>query len=329
MLDVGWRMGDVEMRNSECGMKGNGASGTPALQSAQGECADDECEFVELGKFGALPEGGAACAENEVEGVAASVMEEIDGGAEAAGEMADERGAFDVQKVGSFDELAQGEDVGKASVGIAWAVHPIAEFGFGVIEIPEWQVDAVALNKVAADILPEVGELQCRADAIGEIKEAGLVIGDVAIEHEDDAADGIRAARAVVEQLIPGFVAGDVLILFEGENEVFEWAKRQVLRADGFAELFEDRMMRFSGGAEAEFLTRELEERQSPVARGFADSLRVREIVDQTAVGVDGSKVRAEIDGHKRAENGEVFLIAGSGERRENERLCAGIDERR
>lgn len=276
-----------------------------------------------------MPEGGAAGAEDEVEGVAAAFEEEVNGGAEAARELVDEGFALGKEQVGAFDELAHGEDVGKASLRIARAVHPVAELGFGVLKIVERDVDAVALDEVAADILPEVGELESGADVVGEAEEIGLCFWRVAVEHQDDAADGIRAAGAVIEQLIPGFVASDALILLEGEDEVFERRERKRLGADGVAELFENGMVRIPCGAEAEFLASEFEEAEGAVMRGFADALGIGKIVDEAAVVVDSREMGAEIGGDERAEDGEVFLIAGGGERREDERLRCGVDEGR
>ena len=215
-------------------MKDRDGSSTPSAEGAECQCADDEAGLVEFGEFGAMPECGATGAEDEIEGVAAAVEEEIDGGAEAAGELVDEGLAFGEKQIGAFDELAEAEYVRETCFRVAWAVHPVAEFGFGALKIVQRDVDAVALDEVAPDILPEIGELEGGADAVRQAEEFWMLLGRVAIEHEDDSPDGVRAAGAVIEELIPGFVAGDALVLLESENQIFKWGEREVFGADRF-----------------------------------------------------------------------------------------------
>ena len=80
------------------------------------------------------------------------------------------------------------------------------------------QVDAADVE-VAGHVLPEVGQLQRRADAIGQSRP--LRVERLAqIQHQP--ADRVGGVAAVVEQLLEGLVALDALVLLEGREQVEE-----------------------------------------------------------------------------------------------------------
>ena len=106
-----------------------------------------------------------------------------------------------------------------------------------VLHVLGGDVDSVAFEDVASDVLPEVDELECGADFVGE----GLAVGVAVAAHvEDDSSDGVGGFGAVVEELVEGLIAGEGLVLFEGLDEIVEGFDGDVVALDGLAESGED-----------------------------------------------------------------------------------------
>src|SRR5439155_7364544 len=108
-----------------------------------------------------------------------------------------------------------------------------AEAGHGIAR----DVDAIALNEVARDILPEVGELQRGARAVGE---ALALFVPVSAEVEHKAPHWVGAAAAVITELLEGVVAVDALVLFERIDQIEERLGRDVVAFDRVAQRDED-----------------------------------------------------------------------------------------
>ena len=122
------------------------------------------------------------------------------------------RFAFAEQIPGALDLVAKA--VAEIRRGLAGK-----EVGLGHVEAAEIDlrdVDAV-LAEVDGNVLPEVGELEGGADGVGKF---GQFLFPVAVEKEDEAADGIGTAAAVVENRGEVFVAALDDVLFEGAEEI-------------------------------------------------------------------------------------------------------------
>ncbi len=101
---------------------------------------------------------------------------------------------------------------------------------------PRRHVEPAALP-VDGEVLPEVGELQRRADGIGPAVEPRIVVAE---EPQHEPPHGIGRPAAVVVHLRPGGVARDRDVLAEGEQQRLEERNRQAARPDGVADSEED-----------------------------------------------------------------------------------------
>lgn len=144
----------------------------------------------------------------------------------------------------ALDERPEGVDVGDSRLWIVGAGEHVAEGGRVEAGFLAGEVDAVAFEEIALDILPEVGELEGGAGGVGH---AGAILIAIkarvdAGEGEDDASDGIGAPFAVVDEAVPVFVLTDALIVLEGVEEMMEggWVERMF--AGGPSECDEDGM---------------------------------------------------------------------------------------
>src|SRR5262249_21330622 len=137
------------------------------------------------------------------------------------GEKPREVAAFVEEAAGLLDKWAEGADEGDAGGGGFRPGDPVAGLRGGGAGIGPGDVDAVAFEKVTADILPEVDELEGGAGGVALAVAISVGWGiRPAAEVQDDAADGVGAAAAVVEDLGPGLVVGDSLVLLEGVDQV-------------------------------------------------------------------------------------------------------------
>lgn len=75
------------------------------------------------------------------------------------------------------------------------------------------------LAEIDGDILPEVGQLETRADLI---RKLGKFCAPFAVDEEDESADGVGTATTVVEDGGKVFVTALDDVLFEGAEEIEE-----------------------------------------------------------------------------------------------------------
>src|SRR5438477_1636145 len=101
-------------------------------------------------------------------------------------------------------EIVINPAVAELSLGDAEPLHRVAR-----------DVDAVKLVEITANVLPEVGELQGGARAVGKLLPLRIAI---AADVQHKPADGVGAAAAIVEELLEPVVACDALVLFECIN---------------------------------------------------------------------------------------------------------------
>src|SRR5262245_60635910 len=176
------------------------------------------------------------------------------------------------------------------------------------VEVLLGQVDATAFQ-ILGHVLPAVGELQGGADLVGARLPFRIVVPE---EPEHDAADRVRGAPAVLEQVrerrhgprLAGRVAP------EGRQEVAERLDRQAVRRDGVAEGEKDRIIDRSriGGAGQQPLL---------VSRQAGEpSLRISlvcQIVAAACEGVDGGEVAPQPAWQEEGADREV-LVVGAGD---------------
>ena len=111
---------------------------------------------------------------------------------------------------------------------------PAADFG--------GQVDPAAAV-VDAEVLPEVGQLQRRAQAVGRLLDvAAAMAGDA----EDEAADRVRRAAAVVEDPGPLGVAPRLDVLPERAQQIVEQLDVELAQAPGLGDGGEDAVGRIA-----------------------------------------------------------------------------------
>ena len=105
--------------------------------------------------------------------------------------------------------------------------------------IRPWHVEPSVLP-VASEILPEVGQLQRRAQRVRRSIE-GLV--SIAGDAEHQPADRVGRAGAVVEHVNPALVAAGRHILAERTEQIREQRDRQIVLADGIGDGDEDQIV--------------------------------------------------------------------------------------
>jgi hypothetical protein len=103
-----------------------------------------------------------------------------------------------------------------AEVGGGFAGKKIRLRDVKTAEIDLGDVDPV-LAEVDRDVLPKVGELEGGADMVGKF---GELLFPVAVEEEDEAADRVGAAPAVIEHGGEVLVASLDDVLLEGAEEI-------------------------------------------------------------------------------------------------------------
>ncbi len=153
--------------------------------------------------------------------------------AKSGGEQWQEGFAFGEELLGALDleadevaEIIADGSGAELCLGDAEALHVVGG-----------EIDAVAFEDVAADILPEVDELQGGADFVAELLAEFVA---VAAHVEDESANGVGASGAVIDELRKIGVAGDVLVLFEGADKIGERLHGDVVSGDGGGEGGED-----------------------------------------------------------------------------------------
>ncbi len=95
------------------------------------------------------------------------------------------------------------------------------------------------LFEIDADVLPEIRELQPGADVIGEKVQLFLAM---TVQQQDQPADRVRAATAIVEHLRKIRVAPLDHVLLERGEQVGEKTRRKVKLANRFVQRDENEM---------------------------------------------------------------------------------------
>ncbi len=128
--------------------------------------------------------------------------------------------AFEEHGAGAGDEvLHHGAEVGGEDAACELALVDVE-----VAEVFAGEVAAATVG-VFDDVLPEVGELECGADFVGE---QGEIFFAVAADPEDEATDGIGGVVGVFEELVPVVVGGLDLVHAKGVEEIREELAREI-----------------------------------------------------------------------------------------------------
>src|ERR1019366_4910104 len=101
------------------------------------------------------------------------------------------------------------------------------------------------LFQIDADVLPEIRQLQSGANVIGE--EMQLLL-PLAVQQQDEPADRVRAAAAIIEHFGKIRVAAFDHVLLESREQVGEEAERQIEFADRLMQRDENKMQLWRSG---------------------------------------------------------------------------------
>ncbi len=174
-------------------------------------------------------------------------------------------------------------------------------------------------RQVLGDVLPVLGQLQGGAYQVGE---PFPVRGSRAEDVQHDAADGVGGQPAVGQQLIEGLVAGDVLVVAVGLDQVAKGLGRDGALRDGGCERLDHLqpgdVAAWAGIQPGQIRLEFVQQPQPLTRRGL-----VPHVVGRPGEAVDGSQVlpmapwqQAERDwkvlGHGLCAAWEVITLAGS-----------------
>ena len=176
-----------------------------------------------------------------------------------------------------------------------------------LLHIVAGKIDA-ASEAIAADILPEVHQLQARADGIRHRDERRIT---AALQRQHDPPHGIGGVAAVGHERvaigIPHGRAGRVErpVFLECIEQMGKWLDREAGLTDGFGKCHVDRMP----GPAREALFQSL-----PPGREIAGGLRgagrlVGEIVAPPRIGIDIGQVLPQPWRHEPRGHGEVLIV--------------------
>src|SRR5215813_9250284 len=168
------------------------------------------------------------------------------------------------------------------------------------------QVDPI-LPYVDFHILPKIGELQRRANAIRKAVQALLAVTE---QKQDQTADRVRRARAIIEDLVEIGVAPFDHVLLEGRKQVAEELNRQLQFTDRFRQRDEDRMVGLAPITVFQFSLPIVERGQSPRLGGSASFVTfVGEVVRDSGERVYAVDVSAAVSGYEQRAYGKILVM--------------------
>ena len=164
------------------------------------------------------------------------------------------------------------------------------------------QIDAVALQDIAPDILPEIRQLQRAARLIGKQLPTFIAIS-AEIEHQ--SPDWIGAAAAIIEDFAECRIAENTLILLECVDEIEKRLGRKIAAADRAGEGDENRR----AGAAVEALQRLPPKIRQKPQRDVAVARFVAQIVGDSAEGVDVAEILPQISREQEGDDREILVM--------------------
>src|ERR1019366_9289394 len=250
---------------------------------------------------GTISENGVILPLNCVQDFLSAAAEKIEIDGQFAIDFSNQRHALTKPVAGAFDFELHHRAKG-------WCVLVIRDVALADVEaakIFERKIDT-ALFVIDADVLPEVGELQCRAGEVGELLALGVAVS-AKVEYE--MADRIRGIAAIGQHVVESFEACDSLILAEGAEQVGKLVLGNGELAYGLGQSDEDRMSWSAVVTGVEFALPLIQ--QFERGGGVADF--VAQVVGDAAVGVEVEEMLAEAAGKKPAGDGKI-LVVGAGQ---------------
>jgi hypothetical protein len=121
----------------------------------------------------------------------------------------------------------------------------VAELVFRITEsvhVFQRDVDAT-FGIVNSDVLPEVSQLQCGADGIGQFLSDFVSIPE---QMQEEPADRVCRIVKISQQIVESLIASNSLILQKSGYEVFERLLGNVVLLDSPAQRYEYGMLRFA-----------------------------------------------------------------------------------
>jgi hypothetical protein len=156
--------------------------------------------------------------------------------------------------------------------------------------------------QIAADVLPEIRQLQRGAGVVGE---ALALLVAIPADIEDETPDGIGAAAAIIGELLERIVARDALVLLEGVDQIEERLDGDVMAVDGLVEREVDGAGRIAGVTVMQLASEAVEklERLLDVVNFIA------QIVRDSAEGVDVAEILSQALRQEQGDDGEILVM--------------------
>jgi hypothetical protein len=127
-----------------------------------------------------------------------------------------------------------------------------------------WQIDAIAIQEVAAHILHVVHQLQRGADAVTQCES---LLRGKAKDRQHQATHGVRTSTAVRIKFVPSGVTNLDLIFFKRADEIRKWLDGKFVRHNGWSQSNKHRMTRRAVKARLQFTAPPRQQLQSLFAR--------------------------------------------------------------
>ena len=113
--------------------------------------------------------------------------------------------------------------------------------------------------------------------------------------------------RAVIEHIVHDVVAGHVLVLAKGHQQVGKGLLRNVTGAYGFSQRDKDRMARLAPVAGVEFPAPQIQQRERLLAIPYL----IAQVIRDAAVGIDAVEVRPQPGRQKPRGHMEILVVGG------------------
>src|SRR5690348_1580180 len=259
--------------------------------------AAEEASLHASGERGPAVQRVVAHGLDSVEDSDASAGEEIDVDAKFRSDARSERRAGGEKSARARNQIFHQGDVARIEIARDNFVLGQAVGG----DEFERDVDA-ALLEVAADVLPEVRELQRGASGVGERLTLGVAVAEE-IEHE--AADRIRGVAAISDDIVPGFVAMNGLVLTKSAKQIAERLDRNFELARGRGKGHQNRMGGRAAEGALDFLVPGIEKLGG--APGVGDF--VAKIVGPAAVSIDIVEMPVKARRKQPGNDAKIFVM--------------------
>jgi hypothetical protein len=165
------------------------------------------------------------------------------------------------------------------------------------------KINAIAIQNIGTNILPEIGELKSAAGLVGQFLALSIAI---AAKVENQTADGIGAAAAIIENFGKRLVSQHALILFKCVDQVKKRLNWQLVPGDRIGQGDED---------SRRSMTREAVDRLPAKIRQKPQGLIgiagfITQIIGHSAKRVDVAKILPKVAREQKRDDGEILVVA-------------------